>query len=71
MTFSDNTTAQITQLQQQQAIFTNALQAAIEGRWIGENSVEAWLYALNPHLQGTLAPDPPVTESDVESLPKG
>lgn len=62
---------QITQLQQQQAIFTQALKAAIEGRWIGEGSVEALLYALDPTLTGTVSPDPPVTESDVETLPKG
>jgi len=61
---------QITQLQQQQAIFTQALKAAVEGRWIGENSVEAFLYALDPNLTGSVAPDPPVTESDVETLPK-
>jgi hypothetical protein len=65
------TEGQITQLQQQQAIFTQALRAALEGRWTGESSVEAFLYALDPNLSGQLKPDIPVTESDVESLPKG
>lgn len=72
MTFTDDTQALITQLQQQQALFTSALQASLEGRWTGENSVEAFLYALNPHLQGTLAPDIPITTSeyDADELPK-
>ena len=61
----------ITQLQTQQAIITQALKAALEGRWTGEASVEAFLYALDPHMQGTLALDVPITESDVETLPKG
>lgn len=55
-----DTDAQITQLQQQQALFTAALQAALEGRWTGAGSVEAYLYALDPGLQGTIAPSPPV-----------
>ena len=53
--------AQITQLQQQQALFTQALVAALEGRWTGEGSVEAYLYALDPTLVGSVVPDPPVT----------
>lgn len=62
---------QITQLQNQQALQTQAFINALEGRWVGANSVEAILYALNPGLQGTIVPDPPVTESEAESLPKG
>jgi len=62
---------QINQLQTQQAIFTQALKAAVEGRWTGEASVEAYLYALDPNMLGTITPDVPITESDVESLPKG
>ncbi|MBI2756180.1 MAG: hypothetical protein HYX52_05660 [Chloroflexi bacterium] len=50
--------ADIKQLQAQQAIFTEALKAALEGRWTGEGSTEAWLYALNPTLQGKVKPDP-------------
>lgn len=57
---SDDQNAQITQLQQQQALFTAALQAALEGRWQGAGSVEAYLYALDPALQGQLSPNPPV-----------
>ena len=60
---------QINQLQTQQAIITQALRAALEGRWTGEASVEAYLYALDPNMQGKLTLDVPVTESDVESLP--
>lgn len=55
-----DTDAQVTQLQQQQALFTAALQAALEGRWTGAGSVEAYLYALDPALQGTITPSPPV-----------
>jgi hypothetical protein len=62
--YSDDQTAQITQLQQQQGLFTQALKAAVEGRWTGAGSVEAFLYALDPNLQGTVTPDPPVTDSE-------
>jgi len=62
---------EITQLQQQQSLFTAALAAAVQGKWTGEGSVEAFLYALDPGLQGTLNLDPPLTESDADSLPKG
>jgi hypothetical protein len=44
---------------------------ALQGKWTGEDSVEAWLYALDPGFQGTLNLDPPLTESDAEALPKG
>jgi len=60
--------AVITQLQQQQALFTQALKAMLEGRWIGENSVEAFLYALDPAMVDTLDYDIPVTESQEENL---
>lgn len=50
--------AEIKQLQAQQAMITEALKSALEGRWTGEGSVEAWLYALNPTLQGKVQPDP-------------
>ena len=56
-------TAQITQLQQQQSLFTQALKAMLEGRWVGENSVEAYLYALDPSMVDTIDYDIPVTES--------
>jgi hypothetical protein len=59
MSDDDATTGQIAQLQQQQALLTRALRAAVEGRWQGEDSVEAYLYALDPGLQGQLQPDPP------------
>jgi hypothetical protein len=68
---SDELAAQITQLQQQQALFTQIVAAQLEGKWTGEASAEALLYALNPNLTGTLTLDIPVTESDVETLPKG
>lgn len=53
----------ITQLQQQQMLFTQALKAMLEGRWVGENSVEAYLYALDPQFIDTLDLDIPITES--------
>jgi hypothetical protein len=59
-----DTIAEITQLQQQQALFTQALLAMLEGRWVGENSVEAIYLALNPNAVGTdIDYDIPVTES--------
>ena len=64
--YSDDQTAQITTLQQQQALFTQALKAAVEGHWTGAGSVEAFLYALDPNLQGSVTPDPPVVESEYE-----
>ena len=68
--YSDDQAAQITTLQQQQALFTQALKAAVEGHWTGAGSVEAFLYALDPGMQGALTPDPPVTESEYEQPPK-
>lgn len=70
--YSDDTTAQITQLQQQQALFTQIVKAQLEGRWTGADSVEALLYALDPNMQGTLQTDVPITESEYEEEnPKG
>jgi hypothetical protein len=66
MTESDDTSAQIVMLQQQQALFTQALVAALAGRWTGgPTSVEAFLYALDPNLQGTLEVDAPVVQSEL------
>ena len=68
--YSDDQAAQITTLQQQQSLFTQALKAAVEGHWTGAGSVEAFLYALDPNMQGAVMPDPPVTESEYEEPPK-
>lgn len=57
--------AQITQLQQQQAIFTRIIAAQLQGLWTGEDSAEAWLYALDPTLVGTLTLDVPLTTDDI------
>lgn len=65
---SPDINALITQLQQQQSLFTQALKAELEGHWTGENSVEAFLYALDPNMVGTLNLNVPVTEED---SPKG
>lgn len=63
--------AQITQLQQQQALFTQSLVAMLQGMWTGEGSVEAFTYALDPNTQGSLELDTPVTQSEYgEQLPK-
>lgn len=64
------TDSQITQLQQQQALTIQALAALLQGRSVGANSMEAFLYAIDPALQGTLNLDPPVAESQLEQLPK-
>jgi hypothetical protein len=70
---SDDIVWRLAQLSEQQSAITNALWAMEEGRWQGEDSVEAWLLALNPSYIGTLNPqiplyDEPVPESkfDVE-----
>jgi hypothetical protein len=65
------TQEEITTLQTQQSLFTQALAAMLEGKWQGEGSVEAFLYALNPTFQGALDFNLPVTESDFDVLPKG
>jgi len=70
-TFSADQSAMITQLQQQQALFTQIVKAQLEGKWTGEGSVEALLYALDPNMQGTLTFDLPITESEYEEDPKG
>jgi hypothetical protein len=60
-----DTEAQITQLQQQQALFTQIIAAQLQGKWTGADSAEAFLYALDPNLTGTLTLDIPVLESEV------
>jgi len=62
----DDLTAQIAQLQAQQALTVSGLAALLQGRSIGADSLEAFLYAIDPALQGTLDLDPPVSESDLE-----
>lgn len=64
--YNSDQQALITQLQQQQALFTQALKAAVEGVWQGAGSVEALLYALDPNMQGTLSIDTPVVHSEYE-----
>jgi hypothetical protein len=66
-----DTAAQIAQLQQQQQIFTRIIAQQLQGKWTGADSAEAWLYALDPNLTGTLTLDPPITESEAEDPPKG
>lgn len=56
---TDEDSAALTQLQTQQMYLTRAMKAACEGRWQGEDSVEAWLYAIDPTLQGQVHADPP------------
>jgi hypothetical protein len=63
-------TPEITQLQQQQALFTQIIKAQLEGRWVGADSAEALLYALDPNMTGTLSLDKPVTESEAAEAPK-
>lgn len=63
--------ALITQLQQQQALFTQIIKAQLQGAWTGADSAEAFLYALDPNMTGTLTLDVPVTQSEYENAPKG
>ena len=51
--------ARLAQLENQQALLTQALAAALEGKWTGAGSVEAYLYAISPHLQGQVQVNPP------------
>ena len=69
MTDANDLTAALAQLQTQQALFTQSLKAMLEGRWVGESSVEAYLYALDPNMTGTLAFDVPVTQDELEEQP--
>jgi hypothetical protein len=55
--------AEIELLQRQQAMQTNALRAALEARWSGEDSVDAWVRALDPGLT-TTTPRTPIYEDD-------
>jgi hypothetical protein len=52
----------VDQLQQQQALYIQALLYAVRGQWdaarYGTESVEAVLVALNPSLQGKVDPIP-------------
>jgi len=69
---SADTIAQITQLQQQQALFTQALKEMLQGNWSGgAATVEGLLYALDPQMTGTLSLDTPITHSEESSPPKG
>jgi hypothetical protein len=43
--------AAIELLQQQQALQSAALKAALEARWTGEDSVDAYVRALSPGLE--------------------
>jgi hypothetical protein len=51
-------------LQRQQALQTRAIMAYLEGRIVGEDSTEAFLYALDPTLQGQLKPRTPAWQDD-------
>jgi hypothetical protein len=43
----------------------------LEGKWTASpESVEAFLYALDPNMSGTLSLDIPVTESEYTQSPK-
>lgn len=69
---TESFSAEINQLQQQQALFTQALQSMLEGKWAaGPDTVEAFLYALNPNAQGNVSLDLPITQSEAENIPKG
>ena len=68
---ASNYSPELAQLQQQQALFTQALRAMLEGKWAaGPDTVEAFLYALDPNMTGQLDLDVPVTSSELEELPK-
>ncbi|HYW86180.1 MAG TPA: hypothetical protein VFB50_00310 [Chloroflexota bacterium] len=47
----DEIQAAIQQLQAQQSLQSAALKAALEARWTGEDSVDAYVQALTPGIQ--------------------
>jgi len=47
----DEIQAAIQQLQSQQALQSAALKAALEARWTGEDSVDAYVKALTPGIE--------------------
>jgi len=72
--FNADQSAQITQLQQQQALFTQIIKDMLEGKWSGgADTAEGLLYALDPNMTGTLSLDTPVTQSQAADYtpPKG
>jgi len=55
MAFSTDVSARLDTLDRQQVALTEALRAMLEGHWVGEPpSLEAFLYAQDPTLQGTI-----------------
>lgn len=56
---ADQVSARLTQLENQQALLTQALAAALQGNWTGAGSVEAFLYAISPQMQGQVQANPP------------
>jgi len=50
--------AAIKQLQAQQSLQSSALKAALEARWTGEDSVDAYVKALTPGID--TAPETPL-----------
>jgi len=59
--------ARLTLLSEQQAALTRAITAMSAGRWTGPDSVEAWLLALDPRLQGQVSSRTPLYEPIGES----
>lgn len=60
---TDEHRRRLAELRQQQALITRALTAMAEARWVGEGSVEAYLLALDPGLEGTLERREPLYEA--------
>jgi len=54
--------AELDQLDQQQALLTDSLRKMLEGQWTGFPSLEANIQALDPGVE--LAPRPPILESE-------
>lgn len=68
---SPETSVQINQLQQQQAIFTQIVKEMLQGKWSGgADTAEGLLYALDPNMTGTLVLDTPVVHSEATEPPK-
>lgn len=61
------TTAELDQLDAQQALLTDSLGRMLQGQWVGFPSLEANLLALDPGL--TLNPRPPLVESEAGPEP--
>lgn len=66
----DETRALLNQLQTQQMYTVRGLANLLQGRPVGADSLEAFLYAIDPTLEGTLELNPTVSQSELDEAKK-